>query len=334
MSNWHAVMAEAIDLAQHPGAPRGENPRVGCVIVDAVGDVVGRGWHGGAGTDHAEVVALGDAGTRARGGTAVVSLEPCRHTGRTPPCTGALIDAGVVRVVFAQCDPTSTAGGGADVLREAGVDVVSGVLEQQAREVNREWTVAVQRGYPYVTAKCAVSLDGRVAGAEGRRVQLTGSDANVYAHALRARVGAIVVGSGTVLADDPQLTVRHVPLLPAGAPVRVMVGNREIPADRKILDATAPTKIMRGHEPRDTLDRLFDDGVRDVLLESGPTVLAAFLREGLVDELVWLVAGTWLGSGPRALPGVDRLDAKVEIMETQALGEDVLVRATLPRKVA
>ena len=175
VSNWNAVMAEAIDLAQHPGAPRGENPRVGCVIVDADGDVVGRGWHGGAGTDHAEVVALGDAGTRARGGTAVVSLEPCRHTGRTPPCTGALIDAGVVRVVFAQSDPTSTAGGGADVLREAGVDVVSGVLEQQAREVNREWTVAVQRGYPYVTAKCAVSLDGRVAGAEGRRVQLTGS---------------------------------------------------------------------------------------------------------------------------------------------------------------
>ncbi len=311
-------MAEAIDLAQHPGAPRGENPRVGCVIVDADGDVVGRGWHGGAGTDHAEVVALGDAGTRARGGTAIVSLEPCRHTGRTPPCIGALIDAGVVRVVFAQSDPTSTAGGGADVLREAGVDVVFGVLEHQAREVNREWTVAVQRGYPYVTAKCAVSLDGRVAGAEGRRVQLTGSEANVYTHALRARVGAIVVGSGTVLADDPQLTVRHVPLLPAGAPVRVVVGNREIPAD----------------QPRDTLDRLFDDGVRDVLLESGPTVLAAFLREGLVDELVWLVAGTWLGSGPRALPGVDRLDAKVEMMETQALGEDVLVRATLPRKAA
>ena len=334
MSKWNAVMAEAIDLAQHPRAPRGENPRVGCVIVDAGGDVVGRGWHRGAGTDHAEVVALGDAGIRARGGTAVVSLEPCRHTGRTPPCTGALIDAGVIRVVFAQSDPTSTAGGGADVLREAGVDVVSGVLEQQAREVNREWTVAVQRGYPFVTAKCAVSLDGRVAGAEGRRVQLTGSDANVYAHALRARVGAIVVGSGTVLADDPQLTVRHVPLLPAGAPVRVVVGNREIPPDRKILDTSARTRIMPGHEPRNTLNRLFDDGVRDVLLESGPTVLAAFLRESLVDELVWLVAGTWVGSGPRALPGVNRLDTKVQIVETQALGEDVLVRATLPRKAA
>ena len=174
------------------------------------------------------------------------------------------------------------------------------------------------RGYPYVTAKCAVSLDGRVAGAEGRRVQLTGSVANVYAHALRARVGAIVVGSGTVLSDDPQLTVRHVPLS-RRAPVRVVVGNREIPADRKILDATAPTKIMRGHEPRDTLDGLFDDGGA-MCSRIGSEGARGFPAGGSRGRTRSARCRTWLGSGPRALPGVDRLDSKVEIMETQALG--------------
>ena len=334
MSDWNAAMAEAITLAQDPAAPRGVNPRVGCVIVDSRGDVVGRGFHRGAGTDHAEVVALAEAGERAKGATAVVTLEPCNHTGRTGPCSEALLAAGISRVVYSQADPSADAAGGARRLSDAGVDVIAGVCAAETADINREWTVAVSRGYPFVTAKCAVSLDGRVAGENGRRIRLTGRDANVYAHALRARVGAIITGIGTVLGDDPELTVRNVPLLPAGPPTRVIMGERNIPAKAKILNASAPTLHLRHRNPRQALTSLFDHGVRDVLLESGPTLLDAFIRDGLVDEFVWLVAGVWIGSGPHALPGIGRLDNEVTVIETRSLGQDVLLRATPARKAA
>ena len=334
MSDWNAAMAEAITLAQDPAAPRGENPRVGCVIVDSRGDVVGRGFHRGAGTDHAEVVALAEAGERAKGATAVVTLEPCNHTGRTGPCSEALLAAGISRVVYSQADPSADAAGGARRLSDAGVDVIAGVCAAEIADINREWTVAVSRGYPFVTAKCAVSLDGRVAGENGRRIRLTGRDANVYAHALRARVGAIVTGIGTVLGDDPELTVRNVPLLPAGPPTRVVMGERDIPENARIRDASAPTLHLRHRNPQQALTELFDQGVRDVLLESGPTLLDAFIRKGLVDEFVWLVAGVWIGSGPHALPGIGRLDNEVTVIETRSLGQDVLLRATPARKAA
>jgi len=334
MSDWNAAMAEAITLAQDPAAPRGVNPRVGCVIVDSRGDVVGRGFHRGAGTDHAEVVALAEAGERAKGATAVVTLEPCNHTGRTGPCSEELLAAGISRVVFSQADPSADAAGGARRLSDAGVDVIAGVCAAETADINREWTVAVSRGYPFVTAKCAVSLDGRVAGENGRRIRLTGRDANVYAHALRARVGAIITGIGTVLGDDPELTVRNVPLLPAGPPTRVVMGERDIPEKARIRDASAPTLHLRHRNPRQALTELFDQGVRDVLLESGPTLLDAFIRKGLVDEFVWLVAGVWIGSGPHALPGIGRLDNEVTVIETRSLGQDVLLRATPARKAA
>ena len=334
MSDWNAAMAEAITLAQDPAAPRGENPRVGCVIVDSRGDVVGRGFHRGAGTDHAEVVALAKAGERAKGATAVVTLEPCNHTGRTGPCSEALLAAGISRVVYSQADPTAEAAGGARRLSDAGVDVIAGVCAAETADINREWTVAVSRGYPFVTAKCAVSLDGRVAGENGRRIRLTGRDANIYAHALRARVGAVITGTGTVLGDDPELTVRNVPLLPAGPPTRVIMGERNIPAKAKILNASAPTLHLRHRNPRQALTSLFDHGVRDVLLESGPTLLDAFIRDGLVDELVWLVAGVWIGRGPHPLPGTERLDYQVTVIETRSLGQDVLLRAIPARKAA
>jgi diaminohydroxyphosphoribosylaminopyrimidine deaminase/5-amino-6-(5-phosphoribosylamino)uracil reductase len=334
MSDWNAAMAEAITLAQDPAAPRGVNPRVGCVIVDSRGDVVGRGFHRGAGTDHAEVVALAEAGERAKGATAVITLEPCNHTGRTGPCSEELLAAGISRVVFSQADPSADAAGGARRLSDAGVDVIAGVCAAETADINREWTVAVSRGYPFVTAKCAVSLDGRVAGENGRRIRLTGRDANVYAHALRARVGAIITGIGTVLGDDPELTVRNVPLLPAGPPTRVVMGERDIPEKARIRDASAPTLHLRHRNPRQALTELFDQGVRDVLLESGPTLLDAFVRERLVDEFVWLVAGVWIGSGPHALPGIGRLDNEVTVIETRSLGQDVLLRATPARKAA
>jgi len=199
---WTRWMDRAVELATDPRAPLGENPRVGCVILDSSGEFLSEGFHAGAGTPHAEVVALQAAGRAAAGGTAIVTLEPCRHTGRTGPCTRALIDAGIARVVYAQSDPTDAASGGAAELRAAGIEVIAGVQEAAAREVNAEWTIAVTRARPFVTAKLAVSLDGRVAGYGGQRVQLTGALAQRYAHELRARVQAIITGTGTVLADD------------------------------------------------------------------------------------------------------------------------------------
>lgn len=323
---WEPFMDRALELATNPLAPRGENPRVGCVIVNEIGTIVGEGWHEGAGTAHAEVVALGHAGERATGATAVVTLEPCNHYGRTGPCATALIDAGITRVVFAQADPTSDAGGGAKALTAAGIEVLSGVREVQAVAVNREWTTAVTRGWPFVTAKCAVSLDGRVAGPRGEPVALTGPEANRYSHELRARVQAIVVGTQTVLNDDPSLTIRHAHIPVSGQPLRVAVGNRDLPDGARISDPAAPFLHIRGHDPRFVLAELYARGIRHVLVEGGPTLLRAFVEVGLVDEFVWFVSGVWLGGGPRPLPEGSRLDKRAAVVESIGLGQDVLVR--------
>lgn len=323
--DWHGPMREALALARSPQAPEGENPRVGCVIVDPSGAVVGRGFHRGAGTPHAEVVALAEAGERARGATAVVTLEPCRHIGRTGPCTQALLGAGVSRVVFAQSDPTEAAGGGGEVLRAAGVDVVPGVLAADARALNEEWTVAVTRGRPFVTWKCAVSLDGRVAGPDGGPTALTGPAARAEVHDLRARVGAIIVGTGTALVDDPLLTVRREAPLPGPAPLRVVVGSRPLPADARVLDGSAPTLLTAERDPRMLLADLYARGVRHALLEGGPTLAAACLAAGVIDRLVWYVAPVLLGDGPVAVPRALDAWAEVDVQEVTAVGEDVRI---------
>lgn len=315
-------MREALALAQSEGAPYGENPRVGCVIVADDGTVVGRGFHRGAGTPHAEVAALADAGERARGATAVVTLEPCRHTGRTGPCTRALIHAGVARVVFAQSDPTEHAGGGAVELSASGVEVEPGVLAEEAERVNEEWTFAVRHGRPFVTYKCAVSLDGRVAGADGGPTAITGPEARERVHELRARVGAIIVGTGTALVDDPALTVRH-PRVQA-TPLRVVVGSRALPASARVLDGSAPTLLVDERDPLVLLEDLYARGVRHALLEGGPTLAAAFLGRGVVDRVEWHLAPVLLGEGPLALPPLDAaLDVDVDRVER--FGEDVVI---------
>ncbi|MGA0210111.1 MAG: RibD family protein, partial [Candidatus Nanopelagicales bacterium] len=185
------------------------------------------------------------------------------------------------------------------------------------------------RGWPFVTAKCAISLDGRVAGPGGRPVALTGAPALTYTHELRARVQAVLVGTHTVIVDDPLLTVRHAAVPLCGQPRRVIVGNRELSTDARVFDSSAPTVQIRDHDPRAVLSALFDDGIRHVLLEGGPTLMRAFLSAGVVDELIWLVAGVWIGAGPRALPEGTRLDLRATVHETRALGQDVLVRMVL-----
>ena len=326
---WQSAMREALALAESPEAPHGENPRVGCVILDERGDVVGRGFHRGAGTPHAEVVALADAGELAGGGTAVVTLEPCRHVGRTGPCTDALIRAGVSRVVVAQADPTDVAGGGAGVLRSAGIEVVEGVLAGHAAAVNEEWTFAVTHGRPLVTWKAAISLDGRVAGPDGGPTAITHQAARDEVMRLRARVGAIIVGTGTALTDDPALTVRAPARVVGPPPLRVVMGSRSLRAGSRLLDDSAPTLLTAERDPATVLAVLYQRGVRHALLEGGPVLARAFLEAGVVDRVVWYVAAVVLGDGPVALPPLARGPVGVDVTDSYAVGEDVCIRGSV-----
>lgn len=323
------AMRRAIALATSPDAPRGPNPRVGCVLLDGHGLVVGEGYHHGAGTPHAEIEALARAGAAARGATAVVSLEPCSHTGRTGPCTQALIEAGVVRVVYAQSDPTDLAGGGAAVLREAGLEVVGGVLGAEAAAVNRAWTHVQQTGWPFITLKTAMSLDGRVAGASGGPTAITGGPARELSHALRATVDAILVGTGTAVVDDPRLTARDCAgELRAQQPLRVVMGTRTLPPELHLFDDSATTLVLATHDPVDVVKQLGERGVQHLLVEGGPTISAAFLEADLVDELVWFIAPRFLGAGPVSLPALST-QRDVNVGEVRVVGDDVVLFCTL-----
>ena len=329
--DWSEHMAEAIRLACSDDVPPSSNPRVGCVIVDASGAVVGRGHHRGTGTAHAEVVALADAGERARGATAVVTLEPCRHTGRTGPCSEALIAAGVARVVYAVDDPGEQSGGGAKLLRDAGVEVVSGVLSEQAEHAARAWFHTRRTGRPFVTLKSAISLDGRVADASGGPTAITGAAARALSHGWRSQVDAIVVGTGTVLADDPSLTARDPSgELRARQPLRVVVGTREIPVDARVRDGSAPFLSWPGRDLHALLDVLHTRDVQHVLVEGGPTLAAAFLSADLVDEVLWFVAPVLLGDGPVALPSGPAAH-EVDVQSVTVVGEDVVIEGAVER---
>ncbi len=329
-----AALRRALELAQTRGVPRGPNPRVGCVLLDAGGQVVAEGYHRGAGTPHAEVAALAAAGPAARGTTAVVSLEPCSHTGRTGPCTQALIDAGVRRVVFAQPDPNPLAAGGAEVLARAGVEVVGGVLADEAREANEAWTFATTRGRPMVTWKVASTLDGRVAAADGSSRWITGETARAAVHDLRSQVDAVVIGTGTALADDPSLTVRGPDGTPVDAqPLRVVMGRRKLPESAALRDGHAPLRLFRTESPAEVLAALAADDVQHLLLEGGPTLAAAFVRSGLVDRIVWYLAPKLLGSGPSAVGDlhIPSIGAAIPLRITgiTRVGQDVRVDATM-----
>ena len=323
-------MRRALAIAVTPGVPRGPNPRVGCVLLDPAGATVAEGFHQGAGTPHAEAAALAAAGSASRGATAVVTLEPCNHTGRTGPCVDALLAAGVRRVVLAQADPNPIAAGGADRLAGAGVDVVRGVLADQASAMNEAWTFVVQHGRPMVTWKVASTLDGHVAATDGSSRWITGEEARAQVHLLRAEVDAVLIGTGTALADDPSLTVRDRQGVPAERqPLRVMMGRREIPADAALRDGLAPLRIFPTESPAEVLAALADDDVQNVLLEGGPTLAASFLRAGLIDRVIWYVAPKILGSGVRAVGdlGIVGIDSakRLEVRGITRVGQDVRV---------
>jgi diaminohydroxyphosphoribosylaminopyrimidine deaminase / 5-amino-6-(5-phosphoribosylamino)uracil reductase len=325
-----AAMARARQLGESVLGATSPNPPVGAVILAADGTVAGEGATAPPGGPHAEVRALQQAGERARGGTAVVTLEPCAHTGRTGPCADALIAAGVVRIVVAVPEPTELAGGGAERLLGAGVDVVLGVEQAAAEEgALAAWLTGVRQRRPYVVWKAAATLDGRVAAADGSSRWITGEPARAAVHRLRATCDAVVVGSGTALADDPQLTVRGLEL--PRRPLRVVADRRgRLPSAARVLDDAAPTLVSRAAGPAELLAELFDRDVRRVLLEGGPTLAAAFLRAGLVDEAVIHLAPKLLGAGPTLVSdlGIPSIDGALTftVRDVTLLGGDVQVR--------
>ncbi|MFD8328408.1 bifunctional diaminohydroxyphosphoribosylaminopyrimidine deaminase/5-amino-6-(5-phosphoribosylamino)uracil reductase RibD [Streptomyces lydicus] len=356
-----AAMRRAIELAARGLGHTSPNPVVGCVVLDAEGRTAGEGWHQRAGGPHAEVHALRAAGDRARGGTAVVTLEPCNHTGRTGPCARALIDAGVARVVYAVSDPTPTATGGAATLAAAGVDVEGGLLADEAAAGNEAWLTSVLRGRPFVLWKYAATLDGRIAAADGTSRWISSPESRADVHRLRAAADAVIVGSGTARADDPQLGARISGLSDdeISQPLRVVVdsGATAVKAGARVLDGTAPTLIAvaedadaahldglapllrlpraadrRGLHIPALLQALHQRDVRSVLLEGGPTLAGAFLAAQAVDKVVGYLAPVLLGAGPAAVgdAGITTIAQalRLDVTETARLGPDLRITAT------
>ncbi len=351
-------MAVALEAARRGWGRTAPNPMVGAVVVQA-GETVGVGWHAEYGGPHAEVMALELAGARARGATMYVTLEPCTHFGMTPPCTAALIHAGIARVVIGARDPHPQARGGIEKLRRAGLEVVSGVLDEASRELNAPFFFAFGAQRPWVTLKLALSLDGAMADAQGRAKWITGKASRDHVHILRAGSDAVAVGIGTVLADDPLLTVRTMfgptPLAarpPAMPPARVVFDRRtRLPLNSALVHtrgaapvvvvAEAPDErrtqalewngvdVLKVDSLDDALAQLRTRGIRSMLVEGGATLAAALLERALVDRLVIFQAPVVLGAG--ALRPFDRLPATgvdaaipLRVVEREALGNDLM----------
>jgi diaminohydroxyphosphoribosylaminopyrimidine deaminase/5-amino-6-(5-phosphoribosylamino)uracil reductase len=306
--NW---FQRALELAERGRGKVEDHPLVGAVLVND-GEVVGEGWYEYDAVDHAETVALRQAGDRARGATLYVTLEPCAHQGRTPPCADAVIDAGVARVVVGAADPNPKATGGLDRIRAAGIEVEL-LDDREARRQNEAWRTWVALRRPFVTYKVAVTLDGRV-GVPGRR-WVSGDESRRLVHELRAASDAVAVGMGTVRADDPRLDARDVEV--RRQPRRLAFGRGPLPEGSELELRTGPLE--------DELRALAAEGVQSVLLEGGPTLANAFLDAGLIDKLLLFVAPVGLGEGPRFL------EATPELSESsiRKVGEDVLLEAYL-----
>ncbi|MET0909863.1 MAG: bifunctional diaminohydroxyphosphoribosylaminopyrimidine deaminase/5-amino-6-(5-phosphoribosylamino)uracil reductase RibD [Ilumatobacteraceae bacterium] len=327
------AMHRALDAARATSRTL-PNPRVGCVLLGPDGSELAVGVHRGAGTPHAEVDALAQAGAAARGSTAVVTLEPCNHSGRTGPCDQALIEAGVARVVFAQIDPDRTAAGGASTLRDAGVEVEPGVMAEEATDLNVEWTFAVTAGRPFVTWKYAATLDGLSAAPDGTSKWITSAESRRDVQTFRAEADAIVAGTGAVLADDPRLTVRDeddMPLPYDRQPLRVVVGETKIPNYFRVFDRVAPTLMIQSRDPDVVLAKLVDNDVRHVWLEGGPRLAGGFWNAGVIDRIIGYMAPAMLGSGRAALEGEAATLADLRpivIEDLRMIGPDIRIIGT------
>ena len=301
-----SAMDAALEAALR--GPRGANPLVGAVVVDSEGRHLVTGYHRGAGTAHAEADAIAQAaaaGLDLHGATMLVTLEPCNHVGRTGPCAQAIIKAGITDVIYAVDDPHDPAAGGAATLREAGVRVRSGLAAGEALELNRQWFQGVATKRPFVTLHIAQTLDSRIAAEDGTSQWISSPESLADNHGLRGRIDAILVGTQTVLIDNPRLTARDASGAVSGRqPLRAVMGLRDIPADAAVRGEDGRVLHLPTREPHEALALLYAAGIRHVMVEGGSRILSAFLAAGLVDELIVYLAPTLLGSGTPALNGL------------------------------
>ncbi len=327
---YESQMRRAIELSLN--APEfNANPRVGAVLIDDTGNIVAEGWHRGVGTPHAEVDALSKV-SNASGLTAVVTLEPCNHTGTTGPCAQALIAAGVKSVVFAAFDPGNTEGGGRFTLEQAGIEVVGPVLSEEYLPILKPWIINKFEQRPYVVIKYASSIDGRVAAEDKTSKWITGSVAREDVHERRAKSQAIIAGTNTIELDDSELTARK----PDGSlyetqPLRVVIGERELSPSLRVFNGDAETVQLKTRDLTDALASLYARGIRQVFVEGGSTLQSELIRLGLADEYLIYLAPKLIGGSHTAIRniGVGNIGNAIQLrfIETKILGEDILLRA-------
>ena len=325
--NATVAMQRAIDISRFGLGKTKDNPIVGAVIFNENG-IISEGFHQSG--PHAEVVAINNANRDLSGASIAITLEPCNHQGKTGPCTDAIIAAGIKEVFYAVSDPNPIASGGADKLRAAGIKVHEGILQEAAAHTNRAWLSAIQKERPYFTWKIAATLDGKIAAKDGSSKWITNQDSRKFVAQLRAESDAILVGTGTVLADDPNL-------IPDGfdnRPLRVVVGKREIPTGAKVTDNRAELFHHQSQDLSALTKILFERGIRSVLVEAGPTLGSAMIKAGLIDELLIFTAPKILGAGPNFVGelGIDSIANALELdlIETTQFGADIMTRYRVP----
>lgn len=325
-------MARAIELSRRGLGRTFPNPIVGAVVVSASGEILGEGFH--AGTDHAEVVALVDCarnGKSAVGSTIYVSLEPCNHTGKTPPCTRAIVDAGITRLIYAVNDPNPLAQGGGAYLRSRGIETIAHILKSESAFENRAWLHKIATNRPYFIWKIASTFDGFSAGLDGTSKWITSEESRRSVQKLRAESDAILIGTGTALVDNPSL----IPRGDARRPLRIVMGERTIPSNSNLMDHEAETVIVASREIDLLIEKVNNIGLNSILVEAGATLGTALLNASLIDEICWYQAPTLLGAGKRAVGDLhittlsERLD--YVIARTEILGPDICTML-LPKK--
>jgi len=296
--DYTVAMQRAIALSEKGLGKTAPNPIVGAVIINSIGEIIAEGFHDRiASDDHAEVVAIKAAGNKAQGATIVVTLEPCNHIGKTGPCAQAIIDAGISTVVFAVSDPNAIASGGADKLRAAGIKVIEGVLNEDAALSNRAWLMKIKKNRPFFTWKVAATLDGKVAATDGTSKWISNETSRADVQTLRRQSDAILVGTNTVITDNPHLIPRGNFVGYTQNPIRIICGEQKLPSDSNVFDDAATTQLVKTRDLDLLVEKLNELEVNQVLVEAGPTLASAMLDHCLMDELVMYQAPSLLGSG-------------------------------------
>jgi len=318
-----AAMSRAIERARLGLGKTFPNPIVGAVITSATGEFISEGFHQGA--DHAEVIAIKAAKEIPAGSTIYVSLEPCNHHGKTPPCVDAIIESGISKVIYAVSDPNPVASGGAERLQAAGIEVISGLNEIQARFENRAWLTKIEKQRPRITWKIASTMDGKVAASDGSSKWITDEPARVDVALMRSQADAIVTSTATVKADDPMLTSKGA----GNNPVRIVMGTTEIASDYKVLGNDSETVLIKSHNFKDLINVANERGFNQLMIEAGPTFGTALLRADLIDEIVLFQAPTFLGAGLSAIGdlGITNIAGRLdfEISDVEVIGADLKI---------